>query len=69
MFIPIKNISKDDCQFSSPVQSTSEGKVGLQRFRQKKTLTCPIIFKAVKEMEDHHDQCVKRDECNVHLGK
>lgn len=34
---------------------------------EEKTLTCPIIFKAVEEMEDHHDQRVQRNECNVHL--
>lgn len=31
-------------------------------------LTCPVIFKAVEEMEDHHYQSMERDECNVHLG-
>lgn len=36
---------------------------------KKKTLTCPIIFKAVEKMETHQDQSVERDECNVHLGQ
>lgn len=31
------------------------------------TLTCPVVLKAVEEMQNHHDQSVKRDECNVHL--
>lgn len=30
-------------------------------------LTCPIIFKAVQKMENHHEQGMQRDECNVHL--
>lgn len=30
-------------------------------------LTCPIIFKTVEEMEDHHGQRVEGEECNVHL--
>lgn len=36
--------------------------------KKEKALTRPIIFKAVEEMEDHHDQSVERSECNVHLG-
>lgn len=38
------------------------------RKRPNPRLTCPVIFKAVEEMEDHHDQSVEGDECNVHLG-
>lgn len=34
----------------------------------KTKLTCPVIFKTVEEMEDHHNQSMERDECNVHLG-
>lgn len=30
-------------------------------------LTCPIIFKAVEKMEDHHGQRMEGGECNVHL--
>lgn len=37
--------------------------------KRKKTLTGPIVFKAVEEMEDHHEQRVERNECNVHLSK
>lgn len=35
----------------------------------KNRLTCPVVFKTVQEMEDHHDQRMERDECNVHLKK
>lgn len=30
-------------------------------------LTCPIVFKAVQKMKNHHHQGMQRDECNVHL--
>lgn len=67
MCIPIKT-------FQRKIVSLEEGSEGnwateVLKKNQKKTLTCPIIFKAVEEMEDHHDQRVKRDECNVHLGR
>lgn len=37
--------------------------------RLRNTLTRPVVFKTVKEMEDHHDQRMEGDECNVHLRK
>lgn len=30
-------------------------------------LTCPVIFKAVEKVKDHHDQGMQRDQGNVHL--
>lgn len=38
-------------------------------WRREGAALCPIIFKAVEEMEDHHDQRVQRNECNVHCEK
>lgn len=38
-------------------------------WRREGTALRPIIFKAVEEMEDHHDQRVERSECNVHCEK
>lgn len=43
-------------------------KLLIKKIVTKTKLTCPVIFKTVEEMEDHHDQSMERDECNVHLG-
>ena len=32
-------------------------------------LTCPVVLKAVEEMEHHHCQRMEGDECNIHLGR
>lgn len=38
-------------------------------WRGECTALCPVIFKAVEKMKDHHDQGMQRDQENVHCEK
>lgn len=49
------------------LQKQDGGKWGRAFRGFKNRLTRPVVFKTVEEMEDHHDQRVERDECNIHL--
>ena len=69
--IKVSENSYSEIQYQSRAQNSDRSFLTVKEiigYRALKTLTCPIIFKAIEEMEDHHDQSMERDECNIHLG-
>jgi len=67
-FFPVDNIL--NCMlviWPCHLEVTGGQVIGLANNSLLFSLTCPVIFKAVEKMKDHHDQGMQRNQANVHL--